>query len=671
MPRLNRRRKIPKKSIPKEKVSEVLDTNRSINFTAYTNWGSVDIDPGRGDYDFYSRLYAGIARGYTFVWPLPRSVTSKRRAIVTNVTPRVECDDQYTSEKLSEWLKRNADVLGHLSEFSGRLGDMYAHIVPPRPDENYPTIHAIQPDVVYPLTNKKDFSLIDGWRVRITYRSHTDLDHQTITDDFLLKARYRKYSNLKNKFRFPYGIDKIPFIHIPTNVDSNSIFGRSDAEPMLAMLRQMQETYTNSFIGHRNMAIPTPVFRKMGTSEEIDDFLKRFGTNKTQQLNDGTSVTYQEYDWHAGQVTLLAGDAEMQMVSPTPFIEETRRVIDLIIQQLIIANEIPEFAYGVSVSSSDRTASEQMRAFVMWGEKQRLLSKKWLSNIVHVVMLYMASYDPKIKILPFDLSWPPLIPDNGKIRLQQLGMLLRYGVLDGVTALSVARELDPSISNPEEIFKKAQAQVISKPNPNMDGNGRSGDTASELPAMETLVEYENQAKNTCIENEIKCLLESGYSIDQSIVIAIHRCDNITGDKQDDETETIEEGMYDGIDFSITSAMSNNAKRAIERNSELPVSKRGMTDTGKRRARQLANGGDLSPLDVIQMRAWFARHTSTSRNSPNYDKREKAWVAWQGWGGDAGKRRINSIYRKMMTKNTKLKEQYARMFYEAYLLAKHW
>ncbi len=602
MPSLNKK-PLKKKTKP---VSEVLDTNRSIKFSAYTDWGSVSIDPGRTDYAFYSRLYSGVANGYSYVWPLPKSVTSKKRAIVTNITPRVECDDQYTSERLSEWLKLNADKIGHLSEFAGRLGDMYAHISPPGYKEEYPNIHPIQPDVVHPLTNKNDFSKIDGWQVHITYRSHTGFDQQTITDEFLSRVRYRKYSTKKYRERYPYATQQMPFVHIAANRDSNSLFGRSDAEPMLALLRQKQETYTNTFVGHRNMAIPTPVFRKMGTAEEIDNFLTRFGTTRSVQLKDGSSVEYQEYDWHAGQITILAGDAEMDMVSPSPFVEETQRVIDLTHRELIIATEIPEFAFGISVSSSDRTASEQMRAFVLWGEKQRLEAKSWISRIVRIVMEYMAIYDSGIKLQSFDLVWPPLIPDNGKIRLQQLGMLLRYGILDGVTALKVARELDPSISDPEEIFKKAQSEIVTKPNPNLEGNGRSGDTASELPT---------------IENKIS------------------------------------EGMYDGIDFSITKDMSNNAKRAIERNKELPRSKRGMTSTGMRRARQLAKGGTLSPNDVITMRAWFARHTSTSKNSPNFKDRERAWVAWMGWGGDAAKSRVNSIYRQMMSKNPQLKEAF--------------
>ncbi len=88
-------------------------------------------------------------------------------------------------------------------------------------------------------------------------------------------------------------------------------------------------------------------------------------------------------------------------------------------------------------------------------------------------------------------------------------------------------------------------------------------------------------------------------------------------------------------YKPTAAMAAAAEAALNRRAELPESKRGMTATGIARARDISNRRNLSEATVRDMNAWFARHQSTSRESPNYDKREKAWVAWQGWGGDAG------------------------------------
>ena len=99
-------------------------------------------------------------------------------------------------------------------------------------------------------------------------------------------------------------------------------------------------------------------------------------------------------------------------------------------------------------------------------------------------------------------------------------------------------------------------------------------------------------------------------------------------------------------YKPTAAMAAHAERALERRAELPESKRGMTATGIARARDISNRRNLSEATVREMNAWFARHQSTSRESPNYDKREKAWVAWQGWGGDAAKSWAEAIVKRL-------------------------
>lgn len=80
--------------------------------------------------------------------------------------------------------------------------------------------------------------------------------------------------------------------------------------------------------------------------------------------------------------------------------------------------------------------------------------------------------------------------------------------------------------------------------------------------------------------------------------------------------------------------------------------RGATETGWRRARQLASEAAVPLEDVRFMRNWFARHVSTSL--PGFRSWERAgrptddasWhgrrsvLAWLTWGGDAGLAWVN-------------------------------
>lgn len=89
-----------------------------------------------------------------------------------------------------------------------------------------------------------------------------------------------------------------------------------------------------------------------------------------------------------------------------------------------------------------------------------------------------------------------------------------------------------------------------------------------------------------------------------------------------------------LTFKPTAEMTAAAKSALERRAALPESRRAMTETGLARARQLAEGRDLSLADVVEMAAWFERHAKTKGEDAS-DPDSKWRQAWDGWGGDAG------------------------------------
>ena len=66
-----------------------------------------------------------------------------------------------------------------------------------------------------------------------------------------------------------------------------------------------------------------------------------------------------------------------------------------------------------------------------------------------------------------------------------------------------------------------------------------------------------------------------------------------------------------------------------------------TDTGRRRAHQLADGEDVSDEVVQKMHAYFARH-AVDKDAEGFSRGDDGFpspgrVAWDAWGGDAGER----------------------------------
>ncbi|CAM3904694.1 hypothetical protein [Nocardioides zeicaulis] len=74
--------------------------------------------------------------------------------------------------------------------------------------------------------------------------------------------------------------------------------------------------------------------------------------------------------------------------------------------------------------------------------------------------------------------------------------------------------------------------------------------------------------------------------------------------------------------------------------------KGFTDTGRRRASQLAGGSEVSDDVVRKMQAYFARH-SVDKDAKGFSHGSEGFpspgrVAWDAWGGDPGERWVGGI-----------------------------
>lgn len=95
-----------------------------------------------------------------------------------------------------------------------------------------------------------------------------------------------------------------------------------------------------------------------------------------------------------------------------------------------------------------------------------------------------------------------------------------------------------------------------------------------------------------------------------------------------------------VNMRPSEGAARNARAALARRRELKEkgvgeSRLGLTPVGIARARDIARRAELSPVTWRAINSFVnGRHIETSRKSPNYDKREAAWIAWNAWGGDA-------------------------------------
>jgi hypothetical protein len=105
--------------------------------------------------------------------------------------------------------------------------------------------------------------------------------------------------------------------------------------------------------------------------------------------------------------------------------------------------------------------------------------------------------------------------------------------------------------------------------------------------------------------------------------------------------------FDDIDFVAPAGAKEEAERGLAWREEFG---RGGTAVGVARARDIANGKNLSPSTVSRMVSYFARHEVDKQGqgwSPDQDGFPSAGrIAWALWGGDAGKTWAEKVKRQM-------------------------
>lgn len=104
-------------------------------------------------------------------------------------------------------------------------------------------------------------------------------------------------------------------------------------------------------------------------------------------------------------------------------------------------------------------------------------------------------------------------------------------------------------------------------------------------------------------------------------------------------------MTGELDLVPPKAVADAAAKGLKLRAE---HKRGGTQVGVKRARQLSARERLSPADVKKMHAYFARH-EVDRSAPKFDDADEpsaGKIAWLLWGGDPGRTWADRMAKKL-------------------------
>lgn len=415
-------------------------------------------DWGRPDYAFYDKARRGKAQGLELSGLFLKPLASKIAAWTLGRRPQWRLDNAKSQEALNDWWNDNhADILRAWRE-ALNLGDHFLVIN----SDLTPTV--VPPHIVDPIVDDEDYTHIVGWRItEVIPHPERAADTMRITDEYTETERVRTVEiggKLLRETRYRNLLGLTAVIHIPNLSGSDEVFGRPEGEPLIPALHRYGEMLEAAVEGNvlQGRSTPTAVFQ---TKEDLDKFWRDNAVNRSRELPDGTTETYQELEFDSSRFLALSA-ATFDYKSPTSFSQDTERLLGLFFYLVLQHTEIPEFIWGNAIASSKASAESQLGPFLEYIDMRRGEIAKWLIKIAEVVLAYKSLTEPGVVQQTPRIQWEKLADQDGNLTLSTVQWAYSEGLIDKRTALMLApvdiEDIDTVLETAEKEAEEAREQ---------------------------------------------------------------------------------------------------------------------------------------------------------------------------------------------------------------------
>ena len=460
----------------------------------------ADIDPQIGDYVFWDAARNGKALGLELAGLFLKPLESKKTAWVLGIPPIIEMGDDYTQEVANEWLREVYPFIQKAYEESVGLGDCFLVV------NGDLTVTVVPPHVVEPILDENDYSKRIGWKIGTVYSNPL-----TIADTMLIENLYtererviRKYKRgtLISEQRFPNFIGIVPVIHIANNQSVDEMYGKPEGYATIPLLQSYGEVVDAAIVGNIKQGRPTPTFEKMGSAQAVNEFMERFGRQRTRQLPDGTVETYTEIDFSSDQAIVVGETGEFSYKSPGSFTADTINLLGIMFYLFLQHTEFPEFIWGNAIASSKASAETQLNPFIKWVEKNQNYAQHWVVKLITIAMSIMQASDFRIRrqLGKVMVKWMSLSSPDRALVEQAIQFYYANDMLDRATALelsvldvndigAILAKVDVEKEKRESQFDNIVGATINRlaTTPDVAGNDDNVEDKSETVERQTLM----------------------------------------------------------------------------------------------------------------------------------------------------------------------------------------
>lgn len=238
-------------------------------------------------------------------------------------------------------------------------------------------------------------------------------------------------------------IDKrlLPIIHYKNEPESATVYGNSEVQNILAFILKYGRILDSAT--DREIYNGTPVLAMYGVSKAEADEKNADNVNTS---DDGEKTL----DWQQN-TTLYFNDADSkaEFLNIPATMDNTGKLLEYYFYNIVQASETPEFVFGVAVSSSKASVSEQAPVVVQKAARKRLQMTEPLLNYINLYIsrqlensnpIYFALRD--VKEPDITLEFPSLVDEDKNLTKETIEMLLQEGAITRKTAIELSAIAD-------------------------------------------------------------------------------------------------------------------------------------------------------------------------------------------------------------------------------------
>jgi hypothetical protein len=191
----------------------------------------------------------------------------------------------------------------------------------------------------------------------------------------------------------------IPIVHFKNEPDETELHGYSELEPIEPFLKAYHDVMMHAISGSKMHSTPKVKFKL----DDVDAFLKNNFPTAYENIRAGKPA---QIDMNGRELFLLKKEEDSGFIECSSAIGDAGSLLQLLFYCIVDTSEVPEFAFGVHISSSQASTKEQGPILVRRvARKREQVTEPWQLFARMALAMIAKTTGKKFKSYATTITW--------------------------------------------------------------------------------------------------------------------------------------------------------------------------------------------------------------------------------------------------------------------------